>query len=53
MVHGDLHVINRDCMQDRVAGYFCECQAGYNGTNCETEVDECASHPCVNGECQV
>jgi EGF-like domain/Chaperone of endosialidase/Human growth factor-like EGF len=32
-------------------GYSCACPAGYTGTNCETEIDECASIPCVNGQC--
>jgi hypothetical protein len=32
-------------------GYTCACPAGYTGTNCDTEIDECASNPCVNGQC--
>ena len=39
--------------QDRVNGYYCECLDGFNGTNCEIEVNECASNPCVHGMCQV
>lgn len=41
----------------------CQCQAGYMGSYCEKEVDECLSNPCRNGatcvdyqgtyECQV
>lgn len=31
--------------------YKCSCPAGYTGTNCEFEVDECASQPCLNGQC--
>ena len=40
-------------LQDRIDDYFCECLPGYNGTNCETEMDECVPDPCVNGMCQV
>ena len=47
-------VTNSHCrLQDLVDDYFCECLPGYVGTNCETEVDECVSNPCVNGVCQV
>ncbi|XP_078572965.1 uncharacterized protein LOC144859854 isoform X2 [Branchiostoma floridae x Branchiostoma japonicum] len=28
---------------------FCACQPGYTGAHCETDIDECASHPCLNG----
>ena len=31
--------------QERV----CLCAAGYEGSNCEQEVDECTSAPCMNG----
>ncbi|WP_437522135.1 calcium-binding EGF-like domain-containing protein [Sorangium sp. So ce726] len=33
------------------SGYTCTCVPGYTGTNCETEIDECASDPCVHGQC--
>ena len=32
-------------------GYTCTCAPGWEGTNCDVEVDECASNPCVNGDC--
>jgi hypothetical protein len=38
------------CTND-AAGYTCACPAGYTGTNCENEIDECQSNPCVNGQC--
>ena len=27
----------------------CECQPGWEGYNCEIDVNECASNPCRNG----
>jgi len=32
-------------------GYTCACPAGYTGTNCEIEIDECQSNPCAHGQC--
>ncbi len=29
--------------------YFCRCDFGYTGVNCETEYDICSSLPCKNG----
>lgn len=36
---------------DLVDSYRCDCPAGYTGVHCETDIDECASAPCVNGTC--
>ena len=36
---------------DLVNGYSCTCQAGYTGTNCDKDIDDCATNPCVNGAC--
>ncbi len=35
-------------MLRQVNGYLCQCLAGYSGLNCEVNVDECASGPCLN-----
>jgi len=29
--------------------YICACSAGYTGYNCEKNIDECASSPCLHG----
>ncbi|XP_070563038.1 LOW QUALITY PROTEIN: sushi, von Willebrand factor type A, EGF and pentraxin domain-containing protein 1-like [Ptychodera flava] len=29
-------------------GYLCECQPGYTGAHCESDLDECESNPCLN-----
>ena len=39
---------NATCV-DRVADYICECQPGYDGKNCEHEINECEADPCQNG----
>ena len=38
------HGICKKATED--AKYHCECNAGYSGSTCETNIDDCASHPC-------
>lgn len=36
----------------RSSEYYCQCPSGYNGTNCETDIDECVDPKlCGNGIC--
>ena len=35
---------------DRVNSYSCQCQQGYTGYDCNVEIDECQSSPCVHGK---
>lgn len=35
---------------DQVNNYTCQCQEGYAGHDCEVEIDECQSSPCIRGE---
>ena len=37
----------RDISGDQ--GYYCICVDGYEGTDCEVEINECESLPCQNG----
>lgn len=44
------------CMHDGVCEdfytyYRCVCADGYTGTHCEINTDDCASNPCVHGNC--
>ncbi|KHN83347.1 Protein eyes shut [Toxocara canis] len=40
------------CVKDRreKEGYRCECAQGWTGSKCD-EIDHCADHDCVSGEC--
>ncbi|XP_071138698.1 uncharacterized protein [Mytilus edulis] len=33
---------------DGIASYSCSCHAGYTGSNCDKDINECASSPCQN-----
>jgi hypothetical protein len=32
----------------QVDDYLCDCQPGWTGRNCDADIDECASDPCLN-----
>ncbi|CAH1245797.1 NOTCH2 [Branchiostoma lanceolatum] len=36
---------------DGDGGYTCSCENGWGGTNCEIDIDDCASSPCAHGTC--
>ena len=38
-------------VQDKVDRYQCTCPVGFTGTTCATNIDDCATSPCVNGDC--
>ncbi len=40
--------VNGTC-QNGPSSYTCQCDAGWTGTNCETNIDDCAGSPCQNG----
>ncbi|XP_052240158.1 fibropellin-1-like [Dreissena polymorpha] len=40
---------NQSRCQDRVNGYVCVCDPGFNGSSCETNINECVNHDCRNG----
>ena len=41
-------------LQNRIAGYTCSCVAGYTGTDCSVDINECDSSPCQNeGTCKL
>lgn len=30
-------------------GYICNCNSGWEGVNCDQNINECSSNPCQNG----
>ena len=36
---------------DTSDSFTCDCAAGYTGSTCHEDVDECASDPCIHGVC--
>ncbi|XP_035679049.1 neurogenic locus notch homolog protein 1-like [Branchiostoma floridae] len=43
--------VNSGTCSDRINAYLCQCLDGFLGDNCEIDIDECSSSPCVNGTC--
>ena len=35
---------------DGIAKFTCVCPAGFTGTKCDVDIDECSSSPCVHGK---
>merc|ERR1711871_593648 len=42
---------NSGLCSDSIAEYFCRCTRGWGGENCEENIDECTSFPCLHGKC--
>ena len=40
--------VNGIC-EDQVNGYLCVCDAGYNDTDCDNDINDCSPNPCPNG----
>ena len=36
-------------LKDGLRSYACLCVAGFNGSRCETNINECSPNPCQNG----
>ena len=46
-------ISNTGTCVDQINGYKCHCQPGYTGIDCDVDIDECQSSPCINGKVQV
>jgi hypothetical protein len=40
---------NGTCLEGYALNYTCMCTEGYTGSQCEQDIDDCASNPCANG----
>ena len=36
----------KECISQAVMGYFCRCQPGWTGVDCDVDIDECKSGAC-------
>ena len=46
-------ILNTGTCVDQINGYKCQCQPGYTGIDCDVDIDECQSFPCINGKVRV
>ena len=44
-----LNVKIMEYVQMELGSYMCLCVLGYNGSQCEMDIDDCAGDPCQNG----
>ena len=52
MILNDFELFSIPCLQDLIGSFNCSCTDGYYGPQCQYEVNECLSNPCLNGgEC--
>jgi hypothetical protein len=42
---------NNGTCEHKHGKFYCVCPPGFTGKRCETEINECASDPCVHGSC--
>ncbi|XP_043555728.1 protein crumbs homolog 1 isoform X1 [Chiloscyllium plagiosum] len=42
---------NNGSCEDMVSYYHCNCAAGWTGLNCDVNINECESGPCIHGNC--
>ncbi|XP_048458200.1 protein crumbs homolog 1 [Rhincodon typus] len=42
---------NNGSCEDMVSYYRCNCASGWTGLNCEVNINECQSSPCIHGNC--
>lgn len=42
---------NNPCVNGATCGYICKCPVGWQGANCDEDIDDCANSPCNQGKC--
>ena len=42
---------NNATCHNETGGFKCNCAAGYTGSLCQHDIDDCLSNPCVHGQC--